>query len=277
MEWVETTAATVEEAKDLALDQLGVADDDAEFEIIEEPKQGLFGRTRGEARVRARVRPKAPRAKTERRERGSKSASRRSSARPAGETSSRPRRESIARPAREPRPPRERAPRADQPSADQPRVEASTVSAVATTFLEGVLRAAGLVGSVVATVDNDDIDIQVTGDDLNVFVGQRGTTLMALQDLTRVVSQRRLGDHDTHLRVDIAKYRERRREALGRFALKVANEVLAGGEPRALEAMNSADRKIVHDSLAEMEGIATHSEGEDPHRRVVVSLADSAE
>ncbi|MHB1090950.1 MAG: Jag family protein, partial [Ilumatobacteraceae bacterium] len=71
-------------------------------------------------------------------------------------------------------------------------------------------------------------------------------------------------------------YRERRREALGRFALKVANEVLAGGEPRALEAMNSADRKIVHDTLAQMEGIVTHSEGEDPHRRVVVSLADAA-
>lgn len=110
------------------------------------------------------------------------------------------------------------------------------MSAVATTFLEGILRSAALTGSVVATVENDDIDIQVDGEDLNVLVGQRGTTLMALQDLTRVVSQRRLGDHDTHLRVDIDKYRERRREALGRFAIKVANEVLAGGQPRALEA-----------------------------------------
>lgn len=276
MEWVETTAATIEEAKNLALDQLGVADDDAEFEVLDEPKQGLFGRTRGEARIRARIRPKTPRAKTKRRERGSKSTQRRTGARPAGETTSRPHGDATTRPAREPRTPRERTPRSDQSRSDQPHVEASTVSAVATTFLEGVLRSAGLVGSVVATVENDDIDIQVNGDDLNVLVGQRGTTLMALQDLTRVVSQRRLGDHDTHLRVDIAKYRERRREALGRFALKVANEVLAGGEPRALEAMNSADRKIVHDALADMEGIATHSEGEDPHRRVVVSLADTA-
>lgn len=276
MEWVETTAATIEEAKNLALDQLGVADDDAEFEVLDEPKQGLFGRTRGEARVRARIRPKTPRAKTERRERGSKSTQRRTGPRSAGEPTSRPRSDSASRPVREPRVPRERTPRADQPHVDQPHVEASTVSAVATTFLEGVLRSAGLVGSVLAKVENDDIDIQVEGDDLNVLVGQRGATLMALQDLTRVVSQRRLGDHDTHLRVDIAKYRERRREALGRFALKVANEVLAGGEPRALEAMNSADRKIVHDSLAEMDGIATRSEGEDPHRRVVVSLADGA-
>ena len=277
MEWVETTATTIEEAKNLALDQLGVADDDAEFEVLDEPKQGLFGRTRGEARVRARIRPKTPRAKTERRERGSKSTPRRTGPRPTGEPSSRSRSDTASRPARVPRVPRERTPRADQPQGDQPHVEASTVSAVATTFLEGVLRSAGLVGSVMSKVENDDIDIQVDGDDLNVLVGQRGTTLMALQDLTRVVSQRRLGDHDTHLRIDVAKYRERRREALGRFAVKVANEVLAGGEPRALEAMNSADRKIVHDSLAEMDGIATHSEGEDPHRRVVVSLADGAE
>ena len=66
MEWVETTAKSVEDAKDLALDKLGVDEADAEFEILEEPRQGLFGRTRGEARVRARVEPKAPRAKEDR-------------------------------------------------------------------------------------------------------------------------------------------------------------------------------------------------------------------
>src|SRR3954454_23445938 len=67
MEWVEFTARTLQEAKDLALDRLGVASEDAEFEVLEEPKPGLFGRLRGEARVRARVRPTAPRPKVERR------------------------------------------------------------------------------------------------------------------------------------------------------------------------------------------------------------------
>ena len=57
MEWVETTGRTLDEAKDAALDQLGVDESDAEFEIVEEPKSGLFGLTRREARVRARVRP----------------------------------------------------------------------------------------------------------------------------------------------------------------------------------------------------------------------------
>lgn len=274
MEWVETTAATIEEAKDLALDQLGIAEDDAEFEVIDEPKQGLFGRTRGEARVRARIRPTSPRAKSERRERGAKSASRRPSTRPAGDSAAPSRRDSSTRAPRErkPRPERQVSDNdgAREDRADQPKVEATTVSAAAATFLEGMLKAAGLTGKVVATIENDDIDIQVNGDDLNLFVGQRGATLMAVQDLTRVVSQRRLGDHDTHLRVDMGSYRERRREALGRFSLKVAAEVLASGEPRALEAMNSADRKIIHDTLADTAGIATRSEGEDPQRRVVV-------
>src|ERR1700737_3920377 len=66
MEWVETTGRTIEEAKDTALDQLG---EDAEFEILEEPKLGLFGRLRAEARVRARVRPTTPRPKDDRRDR----------------------------------------------------------------------------------------------------------------------------------------------------------------------------------------------------------------
>ncbi len=70
MEWVETTAKTIEAAREAALDQLGVAADEAEFDIIEEPRPGLFGRVRGEARLRARVRPAPVRPKQDRRRRG---------------------------------------------------------------------------------------------------------------------------------------------------------------------------------------------------------------
>jgi spoIIIJ-associated protein len=268
MEWVETTAETIELAKNLALDQLGVAEDDAEFEVVEEPKQGLFGRTRGEARVRARVRPNIPRGKNERRDRGPKRAPR---AAGEGSNSRRGPKSGSDRPKREPRPPREeRAPRTDMPPVDP-----ATVSVAATTFLNGLLAAASLTGSAQATVAGEDIDINVTGDEVAMFVGTKGATLMAIQDLTRVVSQRRLGDHETHLRVDIAGYREKRREALSRFAHKVAADVLASGLPRVLEPMNSADRKIVHDSLVEVTGVETHSQGQDPHRRVVVAIAGS--
>ena len=72
MEWVETTAKTVEAAKEAALDRLGVAADEAEFEVLDEPRPGLFGRTRGEGRVRARVKPAQVRPKQERRRRSTK-------------------------------------------------------------------------------------------------------------------------------------------------------------------------------------------------------------
>ena len=71
MEWVEVTAKTVDEAKERALDQLGVDEAEAEFEVLEEPKPGLFGRVRGEARVKARIAPRAPRPKQERQRKAS--------------------------------------------------------------------------------------------------------------------------------------------------------------------------------------------------------------
>ena len=285
MEWVEITATTIEDAKDLELDRLGIDDGDAEFEIVEEPKAGLFGRTRGEARVRARIKPNSVRAKADRRDRRGK---------PAGERSTKPRQERTERSdrgerqersdrgPRKERAPRqarpERAPRAERtPREDLPPVDPTTVSAVATTFLEGLVSAAGLKGSVSAKVEGENIDIDVLGDDLGFLVGTKGATLLALQDLTRVVSQRRLGDHETRLRVDVAGYREKRREALSRFALKVAEDVKTSGQARALEPMNSSDRKIVHDALTEVDGISTRSEGSDPFRRVVVALASISE
>ena len=288
MEWVEITATTIEDAKALALDRLGIDDGDAEFEIVEEPKAGLFGRTRGEARVRARIKPNSVRAKADRRDRRGKPAGERT-AKPRQERTERsdrgerqersdrgPRKERAPRQTRAERP--ERAPRAERtPREDLPPVDPTTVSAVATTFLEGLVSAAGLKGSVSAKVEGENIDIDVLGDDLGFLVGTKGATLLALQDLTRVVSQRRLGDHETRLRVDVAGYREKRREALSRFALKVAEDVKTSGQARALEPMNSSDRKIVHDALTEVEGISTRSEGSDPFRRVVVALASISE
>jgi len=68
-------------------------------------------------------------------------------------------------------------------------------------------------------------------------------------------------------------YRERRREALAEFARKMAGDVMDAGSPRVLEPMGAADRKVVHDTLAEVEGVTTASEGEDPRRRVVIRPA----
>ena len=153
-------------------------------------------------------------------------------------------------------------------------MDAHQVGEEARRFVTGLLEAFGLEGEVDLTEEGDDLELNVRGQELGLLVGPRGVTLQAVQDLARVASQRRLGDHDTRLRLDVGGYRERRREALGRFADQMAEEVKASGVARVLEPMSSADRKIIHDSLSSVEGIATRSEGEDPYRRVVISPAN---
>ncbi len=284
MEWVEFTARTLEEAKDLALDRLGVAADDAEFEILAEPKPGLFGRLRGEARVRARVRPAQARQKVDRRDRRprkseggdgaprapkpkSQAGSTKSASKPAAKQASKP----AAPAARADRSNGEATPPV---SKEQQEVNARQVGDEARKFIDELVTAFAFTGTTELIEDGDDLEIRVHGENLGLLVGPRGTTLQAVQDLARVASQRRLGDHDTRLRVDIGGYRQRRKEALDRFALQMADEVKQSGVARVLEPMSSADRKIVHDALSEVEGIGTRSEGDDPYRRVVITPAN---
>jgi spoIIIJ-associated protein len=266
MEWVETTARTIEEAKDLALDRLGVAEDEAEFEVLEEPRAGLFGRVRGEARVRARVRPTHPRPKAERRERRPR--------RPAGSTTP----ASDAAPeAADPAP----APVATRSAArkenrvtpttdDSPTGEDERQRAIS--FLETLSQAFGT-PAVATSSDADDgaIEVRLDGGDLGMMIGPRGQTLLAIQDLTRLAAQR--NEHATRLRIDIGGYREKRREALVRFTEQVARDVIATGSARRLEPMSAADRKVVHDAAGAIDGVTTISEGEDPNRRVVIQPA----
>lgn len=313
MQWVETTARSVDEAKELALNELGVDVADAEFEILEEPRQGLFGRIRGEARVRARVRPTAPRSKTDRRPPRKKqkrsddgggtnvqsadtgatdgptpaevpdpgsvevggaegtaagavvegAAAESASARPPRERGGRSRGGD-----RDGGRPRERAPR---PVGEGPSTE--QVGAEAVRFLTGLLGAFELEGTVAVAQQDDDLEVTVEGDDLGVLIGPRGSTLIALQDVVRVASQRRLGDHDSHLRIDVSGYRQRRREALSRFTEQLIADVIATGTPSVLEPMPSADRKVVHDTVAAASGVVSRSDGDDPYRRVVISPA----
>jgi spoIIIJ-associated protein len=118
--------------------------------------------------------------------------------------------------------------------------------------------------------DDDVVEIAVTGDDLGLLIGPRGQTLTALQELTRTVVQRRVPLSRTRLMVDVAGYREARREALARFTHQVADRVKASGEPQELEPMSAADRKVVHDTANGIDGVATRSEGEDADRHVVI-------
>ena len=311
MEWVETTGSTTEDAKEAALDQLGVDEQDAEFEIIEEAKSGLFGLTRREARVRARVRPTSPRPKVERRDRrrkatssGSSSGGRAKAAAPASadtspkasapdageasaidggdapiDTTERPRSTRARRGGGTSRAPKSETVNPPAPGGNQEGapmtsedVTVEEQADIIAEFLGGLVEAYGLEGEVSnERIDDDTIEVQVDGDDLGLLIGPKGQTLAAIQELSRTVVQRQAtGTHHGRVRLDVSGYRQRRREALARFATQVADDVVASGVQKALEPMNAADRKVVHDTVNDIDGVRTMSEGEDQRRRVVI-------
>jgi spoIIIJ-associated protein len=331
VEWVETTGRSIEEAKDLALDQLGVDEQEAEFEILEEPTKGLFGRTRGEARVRARILPKTPPPKVERRERrrssgrktpakggsgggttttvaaadapddappaeagdgadgavetagtadGSGSRSRgRGRGRRGGAST-----DAAGGTADRPSPSKGRSPsRSTDPSPASPAPERSAMTTndvtvqeqaeIISGFLSGLVDAFGLEGTIEQDqIDEDTIEVKVVGDDLGLLIGPKGNTLAAVQELSRTVVQRQAsGTHHGRVRIDVGGYRQRRREALERFTVQVAEQVKESGLQKALEPMVASDRKVVHDTVNDIDGVRTLSEGEEPRRRVVIA------
>jgi spoIIIJ-associated protein len=292
VQWVETTGRTIEDAKEAALDQLGIDESEAEFEIVEEPKTGLFGRPRGEARIRARVVPKAPRPKQERRPRRQRSGGKErtndkgSAAAPSADEATAPAAESSdagnARGQARKGDGRKRSgsngggrPAKNQQEGNQMTDEEVPVgdqADIITEFLEGLLESLGAEGTVTRTeVDDETIELSVEGDDLGLLIGPKGQTLTAVHELSRTVLQRRAtGRHVGRVRIDIGGYRQRRQEALARFVRQQAEAVLSEGSSRALEPMNSADRKVVHDTVNEIDGVVTVSEGADPDRRVVI-------
>ena len=337
MEWVEVTGKTVQEATEQALDRLGVAADDAEVIVLNEPKMGLFGRVREEARVRARVRPVGARPKRERSRRGGRSGGgRQGSTRGPRENTSKKqnaleadggkdrgaakagveRGASAANGSRKPaaagsgagtsRSARRRRNRskatAGAGAGDGVRNGSTTSSSATMTsrssselkenvdmaegmtleeqgeigreFLAGLLSEYGMAGSVeTRLIDDETVEIAAVGEDLGMLVGPRGSTLNALQDLTRAVVQRRCPSRTDRILVDVAGYRERRLAALKRFSIQIAEEVIESGREKALEAMSPADRKAVHDAVNELDGVLTRSEGEDPNRFVVIAPA----
>lgn len=310
MEWVETTAKSVEAAKDAALDQLGVDEHDAEFDVVEEPRTGLFGRVRGEARVRARIAPRPQRPKQERRRtgatrksketrkpkgagkgddtgkgeaadppgdtapvRGSGDASKAKRAKAKRTTVSEERDQPIARTSKSTEPSvQSRTASAEEGKRMDDSVTVEEQSEIMESFLADLLDVFGTTGTITSEkVDDDTIEINITGDDLGLLIGPKGQTLEAVQDLARTVVQRQAtGRHLGRVRVDIGGYRYQRREALGRFAAQVADQVRDTGSAKSLEPMNAADRKVVHDTVNEIDGVETRSDGQDPDRWVVI-------
>ena len=300
MHWVVTTGRTVADAKARALDALGIDEGDLDFEVLDEPRTTLFGLRRSEARVRARVRPTRPRPKVDRRNRRTSRGTDNKRRRRGRTNASGAATTDDEQPTPEPapsvatatppapvpdgdrQPPRsdpEPSTRSGSEGASSPMsdITLDTQEPTALDFVRGLVDAFGAEADVSAHREDDDdaLELHVEGDDLGLLVGPRGATLAAIAELTRTaVAQQHGGRLEGRLRVDIAGYRARRKEALIRFAGQVADKVRETGQPVALEPMSPPDRKIVHDAVNEIDGVRTVSRGEDSRRHVVLEPDD---
>lgn len=215
---IEKSAASVEEAVEAALAELGLSEQEVDVQILQEPRSGFLGINASPAVVRVR-------------------------ARPAG----------------------------SNPDADT-EVEDDQADAAAD-FLEGLFEVIGLDADVEPVLDEGVLYVDVWGPEssegMGVLIGHHGHTLDGLQELVRAVVQRQF-EGRCRVVVDVEDYRKRRRAQLVRRAREVARKVRKTGQDEALEAMTAFERKIVHDGVADIEGVETASEGEEPNRRVVI-------
>lgn len=229
---VEKTAKTVEEAVELALAELGVSQDQAKVEVLEEDK-GFLGLGKKEATVRVTADVEDASVEEDEEE--------------------------------------------DVYYGDDESFagdEAGEAEDAAVSFVAEVLSGIGIHGKLDSYREEDVIYITVNGQDCGAAIGRHGETLDSISYLTNLVANRH---SEERLRVvlDIGGYRKHREEVLISMAHKAANHVLRSKRDFVMEAMNPAERRIVHSELQNVKGVTTHSEGEEPNRKVVVTLADA--
>jgi len=231
---IEISARTVEEATGIALDELGLTDNQVEVTVISEGKAGVFGIGGEDATVRVKALDDI----------------------------------------HGPQPGNEADPEEDyddDDEDDQPPRENEAVWATRE-IIQTLLDNMGLDGDVVCQ-DPDDPEalyFDIQGDDLGILIGRRGLTLSALQYLVRLMVSHRLKMR-LPIYIDVESYRERRNEKLEILAQRLASQVRSRRETFTMRPMSAYERRIIHLTLAEQSGVTTQSIGTGEGRRVVIS------
>lgn len=296
MAYVEVKAKTVEMAIEAAMRELGVTDRSRiEVEVIQEPDRGFLGfggqdaivkvserqaekgrHREGKGRSRSRNRSdKSQQGGGASRSGGGRQAQSRSQAPSQSQSQSgrKPRNQSDSKQSNS----RSRE-QGNRPKKDDDRDPLGTQAQepLVEEFLSGLVGAFGLEGSVETRIDDDVIIANVVGPQTEALVGPRGSVMEAVHELTKTVLQRTAQD-SARVRIDIAGYAERRRQALTIYAGELISQVLEDGGELMLEPMSASDRKVIHDAVAQHEAVRSYSEGESPKRYVVIAMAEGAE
>ena len=292
---IRVSAKTLDDAITEALIQLGVTSDKLEYEVIEKGSAGFLGIGMKQAVIEAwrkeeeepepdireiikeemsfsldrenekkeQIQPKKE--KKERREKKEKFSSQEKKEKPAKEKTVK---ENTVKEQAAETPESEAPVKEKQELAE---VEEQTIKAVEE-FVKDTLKAMNMEVEIASSIDEDGaLCVDMKGEHMGILIGKRGQTLDALQYLANRVANKHQ-DGYVRVKLDTENYRARREETLKHLAKNIAHKVKRNRRPVALEPMNPYERRIIHSALQSDPYVTTHSEGEEPYRKVVVTL-----
>ena len=277
MRSMEFSGRTVDEAIFHGLNEMGVTIDQVDIITVQSESKGIFGFGARNAIVRLveRETPVVPdfsaineerrEQREERRERRSDRKDDRRDNRGRGEKRSDRRREQ----------PREEKPVASAPEEELPYSRDLAEELDSAKFLQELLNKMGVNGTVSAFENDEGIKLKIDSDTDGLLIGRRGETLDALQYIVSLYENKdRKENGYRRISIDTEGYRARREDTLRRLARRNAMKVAKSGRSFAMEPMNPYERRVIHSALQSFRGVTTHSEGEEPNRRVIITPED---
>ena len=277
MDYITVTAKNLDDAITEALVQLEVTSDRLDYEVIEKGSNGLLGFGRKQAVIKAR-RKEEPVVEVKAEKKEEKPVKVEKAAK-VEKTEHAEKKESVKTETKnefkkEHKKDFKKAPKKEvREETELAKVEPATIEACEK-FVEDVLNAMNMEEvKVTSTVDEEGaLSITMEGKNMGILIGKRGQTLDSLQYLTNRVANK-MQDGYVRVKLDTEDYRRRRKETLENLAKNIASKVKRTRRTVALEPMNPYERRIIHSALQSDPAVSTHSEGEEPYRKVVVTLA----
>ncbi len=266
MDYIEISAKTVDDCITDACEQFTVTSDRLDYEVISEGSTGFLGLKVKPAKIRVRV--KSDEAEVTKEEKKPSLEEQINEKIREGKTLKSEKKESKKAAVKE-----EEPAYAEEEEKEVSYVYDNEFITKAKEFSSNVFGAMNMKVDFDAKYNETDkvLEIELSGDEMGVLIGKRGQTLDSLQYLISLVVNRDSEDY-IHVKVDTENYRSRRKATLENLAKNIAYKVRKNRQPVSLEPMNPYERRIIHSALQADKYVTTHSEGEEPFRRVVVTL-----
>ena len=262
---IETTGKTVEDALKAALDELGVAAENVDYEILENPSKGFFGFGAKPAKIKVTLKEITEEIKTE--IPAPVAISETDDAENISEENNLPIETELNTETATVETEIEPAPIEETKN----HFDKNSVIIAAKKFLTEVFDAMKIEVEVNAIENEGEVVLDLVGKDLGVLIGKHGQTLDSLQYLTNLAANVHDSEEKVYFVLDVENYRNRRATALKKLAKSVAERAVRTRQDIKLEPMSRNDRKIIHTVLQENSKVETHSAGEDPYRYIIVS------